>query len=460
MRQRWSNWAGNQAATGIDIRHPRDAADVSALVVDAVRVGRRVRPVGSGHSFSAIAQPIDVQVVLDQCADLIRIDAVSGLVTVGAGMTLARLNRLLTRAGLAMTNLGDVDVQTVAGALATGTHGTGTRFGGLATQVRALEIVLADGSIHECSPTHDSESFAAASIGLGALGIVTAVTLQTVPLFALRAEESPIPLDDVLAGFDELIEAPDHAEFFWFPHTARTLVKSNTRVPVDGGLRPLSRLRRWHDDELLSNTVFGGLLATGRRFPGLIRPINRVSSRALGARTFTDLSHAVFTSPRRVRFVEMEYAVPRSELVAVVRELRNAIERSGLRISMPVEVRTAAPDNIPLSTSYGRESGYVAVHMERGSSPDEYFALVESIVGAVDGRPHWGKMHTRSADEFRGLYPRFDDFLAVRDAVDPGGVFANRYLDRVLGSAPGAVPTWSSTPGQTTDSCPGGVDRF
>ncbi len=441
MERTWANWAGNQRAAGIDIRHPRGAGEVSALVLDAVRAGRRVRPVGSGHSFTAIAKPVDVQVVLDRCADLIGVDVASGLVTVGAGLTLARLNRLLTEVGLAMTNLGDVDTQTVAGALATGTHGTGSRFGGLATQVRALEIVLADGSIHECSPAREAELFEAALIGLGALGIVTEVTIQTEPLFALRAEEAPMPLEEVLTGFTELIEGPDHAEFFWFPHTPRTLVKRNTRVPLDLGLEPLPRLSRWWNDDFLSNTVYGGLLATGRRFPRLIQPINTVSSRALAARNFTDLSPAVFISARRMRFVEMEYAVPRSELVAVVRELRHAIERSGLSISMPVEVRVATADTVPLSTAYGRESGYIAVHMARGSAPDAYFALVESIVGAAGGRPHWGKLHTRSADDLRGQYPRFADFVALRDAVDPGGAFTNPYLNRVLGSPPAAGAT-------------------
>jgi L-gulono-1,4-lactone dehydrogenase len=438
-RAAWTNWAGNQSATPADVAHPADADDVAALVRKAVDAGGRLRPIGSGHSFTAIGRPdgpATTQIVLDHCADLLALDASSGLVTVGAGMTLSRLNRLLAEAGLALTNLGDIERQTIAGALATGTHGTGTRFGGLATQVRAFELVRGDGEIVLCSAHDNAELFAAARVGLGALGIVTSVTLQAAPLFALRADEGSARLPDLLAGFDEFADGVDHAEFYWFPHTDRTLTKRNTRVSLSAGqeeLEPLGRVRGWFDDEFLSNRVFGWVVATGRHIPPAIGPAARVSSRALGARTFTDLSYKVFTAERRVRFKEMEYALPRAELVGAVRELAAAVERSGLRISFPVEVRVAAADEIWLSTAYGRDTGYVAVHVDHRTPHEEYFALVETIMTAAGGRPHWGKLHTQTAETLRPRYPKFDDFLAVRTQSDPAGVFTNDYLDTVLG---------------------------
>ncbi|MDT3439639.1 D-arabinono-1,4-lactone oxidase [Pseudofrankia sp. BMG5.37] len=431
----WSNWAGNQVATPIAVAHPTDADEVAALVRKALDDGTRVRPIGSGHSFTPVGRPDErtIQLVMDRCADLLALDAGSGLVTVGAGMTLRRLNRLLAEAGLALTNLGDIDQQTISGALATGTHGTGARFGGLATQVRAFELVRGDGTIVLCSAHEHADLFTAARVGLGAVGVVTSVTLQAVPLFALRAEEGSARLDDLLDGFDEFLGGADHAEFYWFPHTDRTLTKRNTRAPLSDGLDPLPRLRGWFDDEFLSNRVFGMVVATGRRLPRTIQPAAKVSSRALGSRTFTDVSYKVFTSERRVRFKEMEYAVPRAELVGVVRELTSALETSGLNISFPVEVRVAAADEIWLSTAQGRETGYVAVHVDHRTPHEEYFALAEKIMMSVGGRPHWGKLHTQDAETLRPRYPKFDEFLAVRAAADPRGVLTNDYLDRVLG---------------------------
>jgi len=431
----WSNWAGNQVATPLAVAHPTDADEVAALVRKALDDGTRVRPIGTGHSFTAVGRPDErtTQLVLDRCADLLALDAGSGLVTVGAGMTLRRLNRLLAEAGLALTNLGDIEQQTIAGALATGTHGTGARFGGLATQVRAFELVRGDGTIVLCSAYEHSDLFAAARVGLGAVGVVTSVTLQAVPLFALRAQEGSARLGDLLDGFDEFVGGADHAEFYWFPHTDRVLTKSNSRVPLSDGLTPPPRMRGWFNDEFLSNRVFGLVVATGRRLPRTIAPAAQVSARALGSRSFTDVSYKVFASERRVRFKEMEYAVPRAALVEVVRELTNAVEKSGLRISFPMEVRVAAADEIWLSTAHGRDTGYVAVHVDHRTPHEEYFALVEGIMTAAGGRPHWGKLHSQDAESLRRRYPKFDQFLAVRAASDPRGVFTNDYLDHVLG---------------------------
>lgn len=431
----WGNWAGNQHAEGLEVVHPTDASELAAVVRSAAERGRRVKAVGSGHSFTGVARPDHVMVVLDRMVGVRRADPASGLVTVGAGTPLHVLNRDLARRDLALENLGDIEVQTVAGALSTGTHGTGARFGGLASRVAAVELVLADGSVVRCSPTERPDLFACARVGLGALGVVTEVTLQAVPLFLLQADEGPMALDEVLARFDELADTTDHFEAYWFPHTGNCLVKRNTRLPLDSGAAPLPRWREWFDDELLSNTVFGAVVAAGRRFPAVVPRANRLASRALGARRFTDLSYRVFTSPRRVRFCEMEYAVPRPAAVETVRRLVRAVERSGLRIAFPVELRVAAADDIPLSTASGRDSAYVAVHLPAGEDTTAYFALVARIMDDTDGRPHWGKMHDLDAATLATRYPCFGEFVDVRRQVDPAGVFANAYLDRVLGPA-------------------------
>ncbi len=429
----WHNWADNQRASGIEIVEPSGTAEIAAAVTTAAAAGRRVRPIGSGHSFTGIGRPEGVQLRFDRHARMVSVDGGTGLVEVEAGMPLRRLNELLTRAGLGLTNLGDIDAQTLAGALSTGTHGTGARFGGLATQIRGLELVLADGSVLTCSADENADVFRCARIGLGALGVISTVTLQTEPAFALRAVEAPMPLAEVLDGFDELANGTDHFEFYWFPHTTKTLTKRNTRVPLGDGLDPLPSWRAWWDDEFLSNTVFGAVVGAGRRAPALVRPLNRVAGSALGARTYTDVSHRVFTSARRVRFVEMEYALPRAAIVAFLRDLDARIEAAGGRIAFPVEVRVAAADDIPLSTAFERDSAYVAVHMPAGENPEPYFRAVAELAAAVGGRPHWGKLHWLDAEALRQLYPVFDDFVALRDRLDPGRTFTNDYLDRVLG---------------------------
>ncbi|HVA75452.1 MAG TPA: D-arabinono-1,4-lactone oxidase [Acidimicrobiales bacterium] len=433
---RWSNWAGNQSADGVTVVNPRSTEEVAEAVRRAAGAKQRVKPIGAGHSFTAIGRPEGTQLVLDNLTGLRSVDRASGAVTVEAGTRLHRLNELLAGEGLAMTNLGDIDVQTIAGAVSTGTHGTGSRFGGIATQVVGLEIVAADGSVLTCSPTQRPDLWSAARVGLGALGVITAITLQTVPLFALRAEEGPMPLDELLSRFDELAEEYDHFEAYWFPHTTSTLTKRNTRRPLQQGLEPLPKWKEWLDDEFLSNTVFGWTIAAGRRRASLIRPANRIASKALGSRTFTDLSYKVFTSPRRVRFCEMEYAIPREVAIQAITEVVSAVDSSGMNISFPVELRVAAGDDIPLSTASGRDSAYIAFHVPAGVDHRDYFALVGRILDGYSGRPHWGKLHTLDAETLRQRYPRFDEFVAIRDSLDPTGVFTNSYLDTVLGSPP------------------------
>jgi FAD-linked oxidoreductase len=429
----WQNWSGTYTVTPARIVRPRTAEQVVDEVGRAVQDNLSVKAVGAGHSFTDIAVTRGVMVNLSLLTGIISGDRASGLVTVAAGTTLRELNSALWKMGLSMSNLGDIDSQTISGAISTGTHGTGKAFGGLATQVRALQLVTADGRLLECSPDQNADIFACARIGLGALGIITAVTLQCEPAFALRAVESPADFDDLLEMLGAL-EASDHFEFYWFPHTRRVLTKTNIRMPGDTPLRPVGRFRGWLDDEFLSNTVFGGINRLTSLQPRLIRNANQLAARALSEREYIDRSYSVFTSPRRVVFREMEYAVPRKSLPYVLDEIDGWIKRSGERIGFPIEVRLAAADNIPLSTAYGRDTGYVAVHQYHRRAHERYFLAVEQIARGVEGRPHWGKLHYRSADDLAPAYPRFSEFVDLRDRLDPDRRFSNDYLRRVLGS--------------------------
>ncbi len=428
----WRNWGGNVVARPAREVTPASVEELAAAIRRAAEDGLKVKAVGTGHSFTSIAATDGVLIRPQLLTGIRSIDREAMTVTVEAGTPLKRLNMALAREGLSLTNMGDIMEQTVSGATSTGTHGTGRDSASIAAQIKGLELVTADGSVLTCSEKENPEVFAAARIGLGALGIVTAITFAVEPVFLLTAREEPMPFDKVLADFDELWAENEHFEFYWFPHTASTNTKRNNRSA--GPEKPVGQVQGWFEDEFLSNGVFQVANWVGRAVPATIPAIAQISSKALSARTYTDIPYKVFTSPRRVRFVEMEYAVPRAAVVEVLRELKAMVDRSGLRVSFPVEVRTAPADDITLSTASGRDSAYVAVHMFRGTPYQRYFTAAERIFTAHEGRPHWGKVHTRDAEYFAQVYPRFGEFTELRDRLDPDRRFQNDYLRRVLGA--------------------------
>jgi L-gulono-1,4-lactone dehydrogenase len=425
---RWRNWDGNQRAVSVDVLTPGSVDEVSALVKTTSGAGRRVKVVGSGHSFTAIAVADDQRLHLHRLASLVSIDGY--LVTVGAGMPLYALNALLATRGLAVPNLGDIDTQTVAGAISTGTHGAGMAHSTLASCVEAVTLVTGTGQILRLNSS--SEMFPAARLGLGALGILVEVTLRCVDAFILLADERPMPLAEVLADLDEHIASNEHVDFYWYPYTDRAQLKRNNTVP--GSDRPLTRFRGWLDDEFLSNTAWQWVCRLGQTVPAVVPTVNAVAARALTARTYTERSDRVFCTPRRVRFTEMEYEIPRAALPEVLAALPRIIDGLPFKVQYPVEVRFTGPDDVWLSHGYGRESAYIAVQQYAGSPYEPYFRAVEAVCEPLGGRPHWAKLHYRDADSLREVYPKFDDFLGVRDKLDPARVFTNGYLDRVLGA--------------------------
>ncbi|MER5332219.1 D-arabinono-1,4-lactone oxidase [Micromonospora sp. NPDC002717] len=427
----WSNWAGNQRATATAILRPTSLSDVTDAIRAAATAGDRIRVVGSGHSFTGVAVADGRRMELTALDTGVRVDVDRRLVTVPAGITLCALNDLLAAHGLALPNLGDIDAQTIAGAISTGTHGTGAAYGCLSTFVEALTLVTGTGEVLRCSADENPDVFAAARVSLGALGVLVEVTLRCVDAFVLHAHERPAPLDAVLADLPALVEGHDHAEFYWFPYTDRVQVKTNDRVPVDD--RPLPRWRGWLDDDFLSNTVFEGACRLGRAVPALAPRISAVSARALTERRYTGRSDKVFCTPRRVRFVEMEYGLPREALGEALGALRRIVDGLPFKVLFPVEVRFSAADDIWLSHGYGRESAYVAIHQYVGMPYEPYFRAFEQVAEGLGGRPHWGKLHWRDAGSLAPAYPRFPDFLAERDRLDPDRLFTNPHLTRILG---------------------------
>ncbi|MET9336342.1 D-arabinono-1,4-lactone oxidase [Nonomuraea sp. NPDC003804] len=428
----FTNWAGNQSATPAEVRTPSSVQDVARAVQDAAASGRRVRMVGTGHSFTGVALTDGIMLRPHKLTGIRSVtrDNGSSSVCVLAGTPLSVLNEELAKRGLALANMGDITAQTVAGAIQTGTHGTGRDTGGLADQVVKLEMVLADGSVATAVPGDDL--FDAARVGLGALGVLTAVTFRVEPSFLLHNRRRAMPLSDILDGLDAMTADNEHLDFFWLPHTDACLVKTNNRHP--GPASPPGAVKHWLDNVFLENTLFGALCGIGGRFPAAIPRLNVLSAAFLGDSESVNTSYKVFTSVRDVRFLEMEYAVPRERLGQALRETRDLVERMDWKITFPIEVRVTPPSDAWLSTAYGRPSAYIACHIYRPTPNPAYFEGVEEIMTRLDGRPHWGKLHTRDAAYLRGVYPRFADFVALRDRLDPGRVFANPYLDTVLGA--------------------------
>jgi FAD-linked oxidoreductase len=426
----WKNWAGNVVSRPSSIIAPGNESQVIDAVINASKKSQTVRVAGSGHSFTPAVATDGVLLDIGQLSGIYSVDRQAGTVTVGAGTTLNDLNRQLDSEGLAMPNLGDIAYQTVAGAVSTSTHGTGVAIPGLAAQVVGMRLVSASGDVVEASSAINQDVLDVGRVSLGALGVMTQCTLKVVDAFALEAHEMPMKLDDVLNNVHELKSSNDHFEFFWIPHTKWALTKRNNRTTEP--LNPLPKVKGWVEKTFMENFAFGALCHLGKIRPSLI-PRLATALPSSGSRKYIDQSYKIFASPRLVRFYEMEHSIPSDALPDALREIRAMIERKGYLLNFPVEVRFTSEDNVPLSTSYGRESAYIAVHVFKGMEYQPFFRDVENILRGYEARPHWGKIHHRDAAELQTLYPRFSDFLAMRDRLDPNRVFANDYTKQVFG---------------------------
>ncbi|MBK5219944.1 MAG: FAD-binding protein [Thermoleophilia bacterium] len=427
----WRNWAGDQSCRPAEIARPSNREELAQVVAAAAAAGRTVSVAGSGHSFTEAAMTDDTMVRIEALAGVLDADPGSGLVRVGAGTVLADLNEELSRLGLAMENLGDIDRQTIAGAISTGTHGTGARLRNISAQVEGIELVLADGSsFHLAAATHP-ELLRAARVGIGALGAIAAVTLRCVPAFSLRRVDTPQPREEVLDSFQERADANDHFELFTFPYADSALVLERNRVEEPP--RPRGRMAAYLNDVVLENWALEALSTAGKAFPDRIPALSRLAGRLASGSSTTDRSDRVFANDRRVRFTEMEYGVPREHGPEAARRVIEWVRANRYPVFFPIEMRVAAGDDASLSPSHERDTAYIAVHQYRGMEWRPYFEAVEEIMDSYGGRPHWGKRHFQTAATLAPRYPAWTEFQRARDELDPGRVFTNAYAARVLG---------------------------
>ncbi len=428
----WRNWSGYVDCPATPVVTPASAAELTDLVRRAARDNQRLRVAGGGHSFTPLVANDDVIVSLDALQGVIDIDATHRTVRLHAGTRLFAVGAPLAAAGFAMENLGDINVQSIAGATSTGTHGTGAALGNIATQICALTFLTAQGELIKASPTLNPELFAGGRIALGTLGVLTEITLSVVPSFRLKLERSVMNLEDCLAEAKTLAARNRSFEFYWLPHTDTVMTKAwnITDEPADA-----SGWRRYLTEEILENTVFGLLCRSAKAAPKLSPAISRLCASLASAGTTVDPSYSSLATVRRVRFNEMEWCVPADRGADALREIQGFIARREFPLMFPLEYRWVRGDDLWLSPNYARDSVHISVHQYCGMPFERYFDGVQAICLNHGGRPHWGKCHSLTATTLASLYPRWDDFLALRERMDPDRRFLNPYLSQLFGLA-------------------------
>jgi FAD-linked oxidoreductase len=427
----WTNWAGQQRCAPARIERPATEAELVDAVGRAAEAGLELRAVGNGHSFTDAACTDGCMIDLRRMGRVLEADPATGLIRVQAGIAIHDLAEQLAARGLALENQGDIDVQSIAGAISTATHGTGVRFANLGARVEAARIVTAAGEVVEVSDEADADGLRAARASVGALGVICELTVRAVPAFTIHRVDEPRHLPEVLERLDELVDGNDHFELFAFPHADRCLTLTSERTDRPPVEKPAWKV--YLEEELITNRLLGVLMRVGRAFPSATPRVARTIAGVLSRSEHTDASHRVYAHERKVRFTEMEYAIPRAHGREALRRVMDLIARRGIAVAFPIEMRFAASDDAFLSTAYGRETCYIAVHQYVGMEYETYFRAVEAIMDDYGGRPHWGKRHYQTAATLSLRYPEWERFQAVRARLDPGAAFQNDYTRRVLG---------------------------
>jgi FAD-linked oxidoreductase len=422
-----SNWSGSVKFKPAQIAKPVSEAEIQRLVEECGHQGRVLRTVGSGHSFSSLIETNGCLLSLDRLQGLVSLDPASGVAELFGGTKLWAMNDLLFEKGRCLENLGDINRQSIAGTVSTGTHGTGAKFGSVSTQLEEITLVTADGSLRTIGA--DSELFKAAQVSLGAFGVITRVKLRTLPAYKLKLIQEKDTLDHCLANLSQSREQNRHFEFFYFPYT-RSVQSKYVNETLEQVI-PKS-VGTVFNDLVMENLAFKILSEISRWVPGSTRAIARLCGAAVSGAKKIDWAHRVFSMPRLVKFQEMEFSVPRDSMADVLTELSQMIEKKKIRVHFPIECRYVKGDDIWLSPAHGRDSAYLAIHSYKGMEYREYFEAAQSIFRNHQGRPHWGKMHFLKARDLKPLYPKFENFLEVREKLDPRGTFLNQTLKNLF----------------------------
>ena len=429
----FTNWMGNVTSSPLSISYPTTEIDVVQIVQRAVAAGHRVRVVGSGHSWTPLVATDETLVSLDNMQGIIAINASKQTARVKAGTKIRTLAQGLLAQGWSLENFGDIDRQSIVGAMITGTHGTGLTFGCLATQAVAFRLVTASGAIIEVNKSEDAPLFRHVQISLGLLGIVTEVTLRIVPAHRLHVVRRRAQLEDVLCDLGAYL-TNRHFQMYWFPGTQSVLTESMnmTDRPVNHG-----GIRRWFHDDVQGKYAPWTICQLVARVPELAGWFSRLSGRTIRGSEFSDVNYQILVSERPIKFYDMEYSFPLSRFGDVIRCMQAAMKEKGLTENFPTVCRFTQSDDISLSPANGRDSAHISVHSCGQRPYPHYLAEMERVFSEFGGRPHWAKFHSQGLPELLRLFPQLNSFLTVRSQMDPDGRFFNSYLRDLLELEPG-----------------------
>ena len=426
--QEWRNWADTSTGTPNITFYPESIEDVCTIVKQASKENRNVRVVGAGHSFTKLVATNDYLISLDKLSGIESIDEREGIVTVLGGTRLFNIGSELAKKGYSQENLGDINVQSIAGAISTGTHGTGIEFGNIPSQVLELTIVNAQGEIMVFSEENHSDLFNASLISLGMFGIIVRVKLRIIKSPVYAYESKKVKFSELYTRFERYIYENRHFECYIFPFS--DLVQIKTMNITDQ--QPQKLTIHNCKNLLIENYLFYVLSETSRLIPKTSSYISKFSAVGVSSTKVIAESHQLFATPRLVRFREIEYCIPLEFAKVALQEIRATIEERKYKVHFPIECRTVKADDIWLSPSYQRDSFYIAFHMYKGMPYETYFRDMEAIMQKYQGRPHWGKMHHKSKEELMELYPKFNEFRQKREELDPNNLFMNPYMSSLF----------------------------
>jgi FAD-linked oxidoreductase len=412
----WLNWSGSVACTPESIQTPED----EFALINLVRATESVRVVGAGHSFTPLVATEGTLLSLDRIEGMVSHDAVANEATVNAGTRLYSLGPTLSAIGQALPNMGDIDRQSIAGAVSTGTHGSGITLGAIAASVAQLRMVLADGSVLTCSRTQEPEIFRAACVSLGSLGVLSQVTLKNVPAFRVKELTRLMSLSDFVRDLESLQAAHRHLDAWVFPFGGQVIVKL--------GDITTEAETKYAPDDFSENTMLRVAAELSRMLPSQVPFFQKCLGMFVSESTRIGPSFGIYATERKVKFNEMEYHVPAAGGPACLEEVCRALCASDARPFFPVEYRYVAGDDLMLSPFTGGARASIAVHQYAKQDPGPTFRAAEPIYAAHGGRPHWAKNHSLKASDFAKLYPEWEAFHAIRHRLDPQGKFMNAHL--------------------------------
>ena len=424
------NWAGNVKWTPQEVLLPKSEEEIADIIKKAVSSGKTIRTVGSHHSFTPLLATNSVSLSLDEMQGLISKEPNNRAIA-WAGTKLKRLSELLAENGLSQENMGDINVQSVAGAISTGTHGTGITLGSVGTQVEEITFVNGLGELITLNEENNYHEFKCAQLSLGSLGVITRMKMRCKEAYNLELDIRKEKLSDVLANLDAIVDENRHFEFYSIPNSQWSQTKRSNIVSQEAG--HTSKFSAFINDIVLENWALQLLCSINKTIPSSSKTISNLIGSFISNEKKVQQSHKVFSTVRNVKFTEMEYNIPYESYQEVVKEMLKLINKNNYRISFPQEHRFVQADDIYLSPAHNRKSAYIASHVYKGMDNTRYFKDLEDLFVAHGGRPHWGKMNTKDASFFRNAYPKFDDFLQVRAKHDPNGIFLNDHLKKVFG---------------------------